>query len=68
MEDLTSFMVTHVDGVEVYDVLVRVACRLDLAILALTRAGQQQHMPGEIRSDAKLVTTGAELVALVELS
>ena len=33
VDDLTSFMVTHVDGVEIYDVLVRVAARFDLVLL-----------------------------------
>ena len=72
MEDLTSFIVTHVAGVEIYDVLIRVAAQFDLVILtpgasvALTRAEQQQHLPAEIRDDAQLVTSGAELIALIE--
>lgn len=72
VEALTSFMVTHVDGAEVYDVIVRVAFQLDLVILApgapvgVTRAEQQEHLPDEIRNDAKLVASGPELIALIE--
>jgi hypothetical protein len=72
IEELTSFMVTHIDGAEVYDVIVRVAALCDLVIMApgvpvaLTRAEQQQHLPEELRDDAEVVTSGAELVALIE--
>ena len=73
LDDLASgFMVTHVAGAELYDVLVRVAALCDLVILmpglpaALTRDEQQRHLPEEIRVDAKLVTSGADLVALIE--
>lgn len=74
VEELTSFMVTHVEGAEVYDVIVRVAFQLDLVILApgapvgVTRAEQQEHLPDEIRNDAQLVTSGPGLVALIESS
>ncbi len=74
VETLSSFMVTHVDGAEIYDVLVRVARHFDLVIIApglpaaLTRAEQRQHLPDELRNDAKLVTSGPELVALIESS
>lgn len=72
LEDLTSFMVTHIEGGQIYDVLVRIAAQLDLVILAagapaaLTRAEQQPHLPDELRLDAKLVASGAELLALIE--
>ena len=74
VEELTSVMVTRADGVEIFDVLFRVAVRFDLVILApgvpaaLTRAEQRQHLPDEIRNEAKLVTSGAELVAFIESS
>jgi hypothetical protein len=66
VEELSSFMVTHVDGPEFYEVLVSLARQFDLVILApgipaaLARAEQKQHLPNEIRHDAKLVTSGPE--------
>lgn len=72
VEDLTSgFMLTHVAGAEIHDLLVRVAAACDLVILApgvpaaLTRRDQRAHVPAELRHNAVLVASGAELVDLI---
>src|SRR5262245_18451139 len=67
----TGFMVTHVDGDELWDVLVQVARACDLVIMpvgvatAITRPDQVRHLPEEIREGAELVTSGAELRELI---
>jgi hypothetical protein len=75
VDDLTTgFMVTHVDGPEIYDVIVRVGAACDLVILApgvaaaLTHRDQRAHVPEELRASAVVVASGAELVALIESS
>jgi hypothetical protein len=72
LEDLArGFMVTHVDGGEIFDVLVDVAAACDLVILpvgvstAITREEQRVHLPDELRDEAVLVRSGAELRALI---
>ncbi len=73
VEKLASgFMATHIDGVELYDVLVTVAQTCDLVILpvgcsvAVVRAEQLDHLPDDLREDVVLVTSGADLRALIE--
>lgn len=66
-----GFMVTHVDGAEIYDLLVEVVKACDLVMLpvgcpaVLARAEQRDHLPEEFRDTAVVVTSGAELVALI---
>lgn len=75
VEDLASgFMVTRIDGAQIYDVLVRVAAACDLVIMpvgvfvAITRREQLEDLPDVLQGDAVLVVSGAELIALIESS
>jgi hypothetical protein len=70
----TGFMVTHIDGDAIYDAIVDVAAACDLVIApvgcaaAITRQDQREHLPEGLRADAVLVTSGAELRALIASS
>jgi hypothetical protein len=75
VDDLaTGFMVTHVSGEKLWDVLVDIAAAFDLVILpagvgtAMTRPEQHAHLPPELRADAFLVGSGAELLARIRAS
>lgn len=67
----TGFMITHVDGDELYDVIVHVAAACDLVIVpvgvaaAITREQQRDHLPEVLRGAAVLVTSGADLRAVI---
>lgn len=67
----TSFMVTHVEGDAIWDVLVEVARRCDLVIMpvgcpvALIDAEQRIELPHELRDSTVVVSTGAELLAAI---
>lgn len=68
----SGFTVTHVDGVDLYDVLVEIAAAFDLVIMpvgvptAITRREQLNHLPDVLRDDALLVSSGGELLKLIE--
>jgi hypothetical protein len=73
VEDLASgFMVTQVEGEEIFDVLVQVASDCDLVIMpvgiptVITRQEQLAHLPDVLRDGAVFVTSGAQLRALIE--
>ena len=69
-----SFMATHIGGRTAWDVLYEAARRGGLVALpagapaALTDEAQRAHLPPELAEDAVLVTSGAELLRLVEES
>ena len=69
-----GFMVTHVSGVALYDLVVRVAAACDFVIMpvgcpvALTSEQQRAHLPDGFDGDAVVVSSGAELIQLIRNS
>lgn len=75
MDKLTSgFMVNHISGLSAWDFLVEVARAVDLTIMpvggptAVCRADLLAHLPDELREDAIVVASGAELLAALGFS
>jgi len=71
-DDLASgFMINHVSGRIAWDVLVDLARRLRLAILvagftAVVHDSDLADLPEELRADAVIIGSGAELLSRVE--
>lgn len=70
----TGFMITHAHGNDIWDLLVRAAKVGGFVIIpagcpiALIDPGQAHELPGELRGDTQVVSSGAELIAMVRRS
>ena len=72
-DDLGSgFMVNHISGDEVWDIVVQAAAASGLAIIpagcptCVTSESTTADLPSELASDVRLVETGVELRSVVE--
>lgn len=68
----TGFMINHASGTAVWGVLVDIARKANLAIMAVgcstavTTKGGISDLPDELAPDSVVVTSGAELLRLIE--
>lgn len=66
-----GIMVNHASGDQIWEAMVRIADKACLAILpagcpaCVTRSGLLDDLPSEPRSDARVVTSGEQLVAVI---
>jgi hypothetical protein len=68
-----GFMINHASGAAIWDTIVHVADTTGMAILpvgcpiCVTRPEHLDHLPDELRSDARVVTSGTQLAATFRL-
>lgn len=66
-----GIMVNHAAGARIWDAMVEVAGRARLAIIpvgcptCVTDASLIDELPGELRQEARVVTTGEELLGVI---
>ena len=70
--DEGSMMATRVAGMKLWDVLVQGAEAANWTVIpvgcapCLTREGQREHLPEDLAEEAVLVTSGPELLHVIE--
>lgn len=66
-----GFMANHVEGRQIWDLLVEVSIATDLVIMpigcpiCLTSADQTSALPEDLRNDTVVVTSGADLLTVI---
>jgi hypothetical protein len=65
----SGFMINHASGRVIWDVLVHVADLIGMTIMPIgcptcvTRPELLEHLPEELKADARVVTSGEQLIA-----